>query len=967
MGVAVGTALDEARAARRLAEQDPRRAVPAAEHALDRARRDRDPAAAAVAGRARGLALLHCGDLDSAIRQLRLAAAAGQAAGDPVLVADARITLAFALAHRGRPASALHEIETALAALAAAGTDPATGGRDYRLPVARARAQRAVIRQQLSLPDGALADFQAALAVLRDRDQLATQQTLVNRGILHAQRHDFDAAEADLAEAARLAGEHGRGLAAGIIAENQGFVARLSGDVPAALEYLRQAEQWLAASGAQLGPVFHDRSEVLLSVRLLAEARAEAERAVRAFAREHRVLKASETRMVLVQAAYLAGDWAAALTQARRAAAEFRRQGRPAWTALARLAVLRAQLAAGEPVRLRAGELDRLLAALTAAGWPAAVQESRLAAARLALDRGRGDEARALLGAASRVARRRAPAALRARGWYAAALLREAAGEPVGALRAARAGVRLLHEYGAALGATDLRVHVAGQRTELTDLGLRVAIGDGRPGWVFEWAERGRASRFRHRPVRPPDDPGLARLLAQLRATAVQLDRLRSAGRPTGRLVAAQVALERQVRDRSRRGPGPTPGWPGPGRGGPAAGLGAGAGGLGAGPAGRPGADPVSVPALARALGGRALLEFVALDGALLGLSIVDGQVRVRSLGPVADVAALLERLPFALHRLHRRDAATRAAALRLLRQAAGRLDALLLAPFGELADRELVLVPTGPLHSLPWSVLPSCAGRPVTVAPSGTLWHATSTAPAGPPAPVAVAAGPRLPGADEEARTVAAVYGTSALTGPAATAAAVLAGLDGAGLAHLAAHGRLSRENPLFSDLLLADGPLLAYDLERLPRVPHTVVLAACDAGRSLVYAGDELLGLGAAFVGRGAATLVASVVPVADARTAPLMLAVHCGLIAGRPPAVALAAAQQRLAGQDPANLAATAGFVCIGAGFSSPPLPAAAPGRPAGAGPSGVEPRSVPGGWPEPGRGSPGAGGGGGVVPE
>jgi hypothetical protein len=34
------------------------------------------------------------------------------------------------------------------------------------------------------------------------------------------------------------------------------------------------------------------------------------------------------------------------------------------------------------------------------------------------------------------------------------------------------------------------------------------------------------------------------------------------------------------------------------------------------------------------------------------------------------------------------------------------------------------------------------------------------------------------------------------------------------------AAHGRLSAENPLFSEIALADGPLIAYDLEQLPRV---------------------------------------------------------------------------------------------------------------------------------------------------
>jgi CHAT domain-containing protein len=140
----------------------------------------------------------------------------------------------------------------------------------------------------------------------------------------------------------------------------------------------------------------------------------------------------------------------------------------------------------------------------------------------------------------------------------------------------------------------------------------------------------------------------------------------------------------------------------------------------------------------------------------------------------------------------------------------------------------------------------------------------------------------------------------------------------------HLAAHGRLSADNPLFSDLLLADGPLVVHDLEQLPRVPHTVVLAACDSGRSAVRAGDELLGLSATFIARGAAQLVASVLPIPDAQTAPLMIAFHERLALGEAPAIALAAAQHQLGGEDdPAALAAAAGFVCLGAGSLTPAL--------------------------------------------
>ncbi|MFD0582811.1 CHAT domain-containing protein [Dactylosporangium darangshiense] len=168
------------------------------------------------------------------------------------------------------------------------------------------------------------------------------------------------------------------------------------------------------------------------------------------------------------------------------------------------------------------------------------------------------------------------------------------------------------------------------------------------------------------------------------------------------------------------------------------------------------------------------------------------------------------------------------------------------------------------------------------------------------------------------EAEAVAAVHRGAALTGAAATVGAVLAALPDAGLVHLAAHGRLSAENPLFSDIELADGPLMVYDVERLPRVPHTLVLAACDSGRPVVRTGDELMGLGVAFLARGAAQLVASVLPVPDATTRPLMVAFHEGLAAGRSPAAALAEAQAALRRADPEAAAAAAGFVCIGAGI-------------------------------------------------
>src|SRR5207245_3953769 len=140
------------------------------------------------------------------------------------------------------------------------------------------------------------------------------------------------------------------------------------------------------------------------------------------------------------------------------------------------------------------------------------------------------------------------------------------------------------------------------------------------------------------------------------------------------------------------------------------------------------------------------------------------------------------------------------------------------------------------------WGLLPSLTDRPVTVAPSAATWlHAAG--PATPGTGDVFAAGPGLPAARTEVAAIARHDPTATtLLGKHATVPAVLAALDGADLAHIAAHGVLRTDNPLLSAIELADGPLTVYDLERISRAPRTVVLPACQSGVNAVRAGDEL-----------------------------------------------------------------------------------------------------------------------------
>jgi tetratricopeptide (TPR) repeat protein len=897
------TLVGEADAAVDLAGADPVRAAALGTAIVARARAARDHAAWSSAERARGLAAYHSADVDTAIHHLREAIRHAQRCGSARLAGQARMTLAFAYVSRGQSTRGLREIDAAL--------------RDLHGPDrARGLAQRATIRAQLDQLDRALADYAASLRDLRAAgDWIWVWRALCNRAVVHGRLRNLHAAEADLREAASLCEQwHELRERAGFVKQNLGWVATLAGDVPAALGYLDDAEHRLGDLGSNLGEVLCDRAELLLSVYLAAEAQRAAESAVAALDRAHRLNVLPEARLLLARAALLNNNPAFALGQAGRAVREFRRQGRADWHALARLVAITCRRAVRPQAPVRLPELAQVAGTLENARWSAAAVEARVLAGTVAMERGRPSVAREHWARASRLGAR-GPATIRARAWYASALARAAGGDRRGSASAVRAGIRVVEGYQVAIGATDLRAQAAGHRTELVRLGMRQALESGRPGRVLEWAERSRASLLRLRSVRPPEDPPLRKALTELRVAVSEVDSARRAGRGEARALARQAASERQVRDQFRRRRGDVEA-----------------------------TGPVPVARLADSLNDAVLVEFIDHDRCLYAVTLSGKGMRLHRLGDSAAITEPLDRIPFALRLMGRAESATqaRAAAAGVLTEAAARLDSALLRPLGPaIGDAALVLVPTGRLQSVPWSILPSCAGRPSVVAPSATAWHQAATAGAhriGTAAVVAVARPPGartvLLGAEREAVAVAALHHTRPLTGTAATVEATLRAFRNADLVHVAAHGRLSAENPLFSSLQLADGPLMVYDLEGLDRTPATVVLATCDSGRNVVRAGDELLGLAAAFLAHGTRQLVGSVIPVGDAETAPFMVGLHRRLIGGCTLAEALAGAQSAVHAEGGVALAAAAAFICIGADLPVPPPPVGErAGQPAG----------------------------------
>ncbi|HUC27737.1 MAG TPA: CHAT domain-containing protein, partial [Streptosporangiaceae bacterium] len=198
------------------------------------------------------------------------------------------------------------------------------------------------------------------------------------------------------------------------------------------------------------------------------------------------------------------------------------------------------------------------------------------------------------------------------------------------------------------------------------------------------------------------------------------------------------------------------------------------------------------------------------------------------------------------------------------------------------------------------------------TVCPSAAMWltakRRSRSAPSGTGQAVLVA-GPDLQHAGKEVTEIAKAYpGCRPLLAAEATVDTTLHALDGAPLAHLAAHGHHDQQNVLFSSLDLADGPLMAYDIQALSAAPRHAVLSACDVGRTVVRPGEEVLGFTAALLYIGTATVISSVTRVADDDAMGVMTAYHRALATGARPAEALATA---------AAAAPTSSFICFGAG--------------------------------------------------
>ncbi len=785
---------------------------------------------------------------------------------------DLTASLATALGMAGRKAAAVEAFADALS--------HSRGAQHARVLV-----RRCGVLAWFGEMEDASRDGRRAAEILRragDREWEAHARHNAALALMHLGR--FAEAEREFVRAQRLEESSGESYGATVTLHSRGDCALRQGDLPRALRLLYQARDRYRDLGVVPSDVVRDLAVVLVAAGMTKEATAAADELVEVLDRDRASAGRRADGLIAAAIVHLDhGNAERAIGLARRAVRANHRQDNAEGERHAKLVLLRAQAATGNVTKRHAYAAAELAAELQDR-YAAERLEAQLLAGRMARHAGLPELAMQQFQAAS-AQRRRGSALRRSAAWLATAQLADMRGDRAGMLRACERGLAVLDTHALSLGATELRARATTHGIELVRTAIGRVVEDGSARDLLRWTERWRSTLHARTTRQSRQDPVLTAELGKLREAESDIG---------GTVDADREANRRRIEERIRR---LTHGSTGDGNGKRRA---------------------FDVGELLAELGDDTTLAgMVAARGTVYVVAARQGRVRRFEAGRLDRARDEVEHARFALRAAAVASPPTADALLAGLLPAVARLEQTLLGPaLRAMGDGPLVLMPPATLQSAPWGALPSLRDRPLTVAPSATAWlRARSTTP-----PrrrrIALVAGPGLAtSAAEVAALVADYHNPTVLDGDDATCAATLKALDGAWLAHVGAHGRFRGDNPMFSALEMADGPLTVYDLEGLRRAPYRLLLTACESGVGSPTGADELLGLASSLTALGTAGLLASIVPVNDEATVPFSLAVHERLRAGDDLGSSLLAARRDADG--PVARATAWSFLALGGG--------------------------------------------------
>lgn len=261
----------------------------------------------------------------------------------------------------------------------------------------------------------------------------------------------------------------------------------------------------------------------------------------------------------------------------------------------------------------------------------------------------------------------------------------------------------------------------------------------------------------------------------------------------------------------------------------------------------------------------------------------------------------------------------------------------ILLSPFDTMISNysDLVIIPNGPLHFLPFQALTATDGQPlvnmhnIVYAPSAGVYTLSNKRQPGKGtvflgsalADIRVGEYSGLPGTEDELAGIAKLFpeGLFAI-GHESSETFIKENARTADFIHLATHGVYNRQNPVYSHLLFPpsdddDGRLNVFEVFEMNLDAILVTLSACETGMGDISLGDELTGLSRAFLYAGTGAVVVSLWPVADYPTALLMNRFY-SLLAELPLQEALTMAQREIINTYPQPLY-WAPFILVGNG--------------------------------------------------
>ncbi|WP_291525966.1 CHAT domain-containing protein [Branchiibius sp. NY16-3462-2] len=700
-------------------------------------------------------------------------------------------------------------------------------------------------------------------------DPLRLMAVLFNRGSVWLLRDDPRRASTDFDRAAELATTHGLEWHAANARFNQGMASMAAGDLVHALRLMEDSRPLierqspvLAASAELL------RAELLLSAGLPDEGTEVLRTCVTSFAR-HRMRTDQAEAEYLLARTLADTDPREAVRLARRAAARFRRLGGKNYADRADALALATSLNSRRKDTASVRGAEELLDRLESDDLTSARDQLRLALELHHVRAGRPWPRTPDLPDSAPLVSRLAEAEVRVE-------IAKLTGNTDEALDRARASVELLRAWQGTTDSPELRSSLAMHGYRIIEHAASVAMSGGDVSDVFEWSERSRGfvvgnvevGGTESDEVEPAELEALRGVLAG------------SAGHDTPEVVQLRDRVRRRQWARERIS--------------------------------RVGIDIVDIEHTQRALEERdATLVAYLSDPTEVSAVVIGGSgAHVVPIGSRSAIRAALAGLQADLDMTSAELRPGLSDAVR--RSLRARLSALSKRIWSPLESyvgtRRVAVSAPAALAAVPWNLLAPLQDRSISVVTSATHWmhHAGAMDPI---RKVGFIAGPNVPRADTEIEHAAKQWpGATVLEGPEATTANVRTLARETDLLHVAAHGRHTPGNPMFSGLELLDGPWFGHDVAELTMVPSVVVLSACELGRSTARWGEETIGMARAWLHSGVRCVIAAPCTVNDAATSDYLAAVHSGLASGLAPSDALLAA-----GPDE-----RAPFLAFGAGF-------------------------------------------------